>query len=373
MRVLQIYRDYFGDLPGGIERHVSDLMSGLNHEVEVAVGDKHGPRGSSDGPVHHMREYARLGGVPVTPSLVGLVRRGRYDVIHVHSPDPTGEVVMAMFGGSAARVLTYHTDIDRGSRFAPVYERLFAYVFDHCERVITTSERLVERSRVLSDLHHRDPEKLTVIPLGVDIERFTPEATERSRALSERWSSPVVLFLGRLRYYKGLTFLIDAMRNVPGVLVIAGDGPDRTRIHDLARASLGERAILLGAPTEEELPDVYRACDVFCLPSISHAEAFGLSAVEAMASGKPVVTTEVGTATSLINKDGETGLVVPPRDARSLSEALHSLVEDRGAAKRMGEAARSRVVERYDRRIMLDRIATVYEEAVANHKVPRDA
>jgi rhamnosyl/mannosyltransferase len=376
MRALQVYRDYFADLPGGIERHVLDLATGLDvGEVEIAVGSRNRGSGSTEGMrVHRVREYGRPGGVPLTPSLVRVMRSSAYDLVHVHSPDPSAEFALALVGETAGRILTYHTDIDRGSRWMPAYSRLLNWVLDRCDRVIASSDELVERSPVLSRLVARRPASLAVVPFGVDLERFTPGPSAEADDVRRSWGDgPIVLFMGRLRYYKGIPYLIRAMRDVPGKLVIAGDGPERDRIHAQARAELGDRAILLPGPSESELADLYRAADVFCLPSISHAEAFGLAAVEAMASGKPVVTTEIGTATSVINQHEVTGFVVEPSDERMLAEGLRTLVEDDSLARRMGEAARLRAVQHYDRRVMLARIASMYRGLVEQRKVGRRA
>jgi rhamnosyl/mannosyltransferase len=116
---------------------------------------------------------------------------------------------------------------------------------------------------------------------------------------------------------------------------------------------------------EAELPAYYAACDVFCLPSVSIAEAFGIVLLEAMASGKPLVTTSLPTGVSAVNRDGETGLVVPPRDAELLREALRTVLEDGARRAAMGRAARLAFEREYTSRLMAERYLTVYREALA--------
>jgi rhamnosyl/mannosyltransferase len=115
------------------------------------------------------------------------------------------------------------------------------------------------------------------------------------------------------------------------------------------------------------LPDIYRAADVFCLPSSSPAETFGLATVEALASGVPAVTTEIGTGTTTVNRDGKTGLVVPPSDPTALRHALENIVGDAADRKVKAEAARRHAERLFSRELMLDRVQDLYERlAVAN-------
>ncbi|HYI44361.1 MAG TPA: glycosyltransferase [Actinomycetota bacterium] len=369
MRVLQLYRDHFADLPGGIERHVHDLAHGLApvHQMEVVASAKT-PRQSTVDPdgvvVHVEREFARVGGVPLAPRIFKRVRDG-YDIVHMHSPNPTGELACWKLGGKTAVVATYHADTTRAPLLLPAYGRWLEALLAGCDRVIVGSQRLVEASPVLRKLS-RHPSLIQVIPFGVDAQRFSPAEGPAIR----RWGpDPIVLFVGRLRYYKGLPFLIEAMSKVQARLVIVGDGQERERVVGLGRERLGDRFTYLPGIPEEELATVYRSADVFCLPSTSEAEAFGLAALEAMACGVPVVTTEVGTATSEINVDGETGLVVPPSNAGALSEALRLLLEDSARRHQMGAAARARVLAEYTRDLMLRRVSQVYEQVLADRRL----
>jgi rhamnosyl/mannosyltransferase len=262
-------------------------------------------------------------------------------------------------------VATYHADIDRGSVAWPVYRRLLHRVLSACGRVLVASDRLVGSSSVLSRLAE-EPGLVEVVPFGVDTERFHPG----DGATAEQGASlPIVLFVGRLRYDKGLPYLIEAVARTDARLVIAGDGRERARIESLGRTRLGDRFTLLPDVSESELADLYRSATMFSLPSTSSAEAFGLATLEAMASGLPVITTELGTATSEINVDGVTGLVVPPRDVDALTDALDQLLGDEALRRRMAQASRARVVERYERQQMLDRISGIYEQVRAERNL----
>lgn len=369
MRVLQVYRDYFTQVPGGIERHVYELAHGLKSQIEVEVlvsSTRRAAKSWNDEGVNVRvaAEVARVQGIPFSPTLTRHIHKGHFDLVHVHSPYPTGEVALAASRSGAVRIATYHADLDRGSRFFPVYRRLLIRLYRSCRYVLASSEALVEGSRVLSDLRTAHPDLVQVVPMGVDVDRFHPGPTEASVTLRKQFGGPIVLFLGRLRYYKGLPTLIEAMEHVDAKLFIVGGGPMRDRVAAAASEHLGNRFIHARFVSEDELPDLYRAADLFCLPSTSHAETFGLAAVEAMASGVPVITTDVGTGTSTINVDGETGFVVPPRDADALGSAIRKVLSDPELAERMGVVARARAVQHFDRSRMLAQVLDLYRSAV---------
>lgn len=370
-RVAHVYRDYFDDLPGGIERHIHEVCHGLAgaYEMEAVIASqdrRHHVRKDGEVVVRMTPQLVRIQGVPVTPSLPRDLRRGAYDIIHAHAPNPTGEIALRVAGRGSAKVLTYHCDPGRARFLFPAYRMLLRSVTDACSNVVVSSAALIESSPVLSRFRDRREEDLVVIPFGVDTDRFSPGSTERSEVVKLGWGSgPTVLFLGRVRYYKGLDVLLDAMASVDARLVVAGEGPLADEIKTRGRALLGERFVSIARVPEDLLPDVYRAADLFCLPSTSEAETFGLAAIEAMASGLPVITTEVGTATSVVNVDGTTGVVVPAGDPSALAEALTALLGDPGSRVDMGAAARDHAVAHFSRTTMLDSIDRLYRQVLA--------
>lgn len=373
MKVLQIYRDYFTRMPGGIERHVYQLAHGLQGVADVEVLVSSGgrrPRSYQDGDVmvHMMGELTRWQGLSLTPKMIPWLKRSDYDIVHVHSPYPMGELATRVAGGGSIRVATYHADLDRGARLMPAYRRFLWWVYTRCDRVLVSSEKMIERSPVLARLHEKRPDALEIVPFGVDTDRFSPGPSEGSAELRRAWGSePIVLFLGRLRYYKGLHILIRAMRNVDAKLVVVGQGPMRTRVVPMGREFLGERFVYVPRAPDDKLPDIYRAADIFCLPSTSRAEAFGISALEAMACGIPAITTDLGTGTSIVNTHERTGLVVRPRDVGGLRGAIVSLVDDAELRARLGKTARQRAEEEYGLGAMLERVAGIYFDLRARH------
>jgi glycosyltransferase involved in cell wall biosynthesis len=171
--------------------------------------------------------------------------------------------------------------------------------------------------------------------------------------------------VGLLRYYKGVSYLIEAMQSVGGHLLVVGQGPMGQEWRALAqRLGLGDRVTFLGRVRHEELVALYHACDVFVLPAIHRSESWGAVQVEAMASGKPVICTELGTGTSFVNVHGETGLVVPPSDSVALASALNRLICDSELREAMGRQARERAQAEFSLSSMVRRILQLYRQPI---------
>ncbi|HEX9094366.1 MAG TPA: glycosyltransferase, partial [Coriobacteriia bacterium] len=210
-------------------------------------------------------------------------------------------------------------------------------------------------------------DKCRVVPFGIRVERFegSPDTLARADSLRRRHTRPIVLFVGRLIYYKGVDVLVRAMRDVHADLVLIGSGPLEGELRERVVAlGMGERVTFLAPVPEAELVAWYHAADVFCLPSVARSEAYGLVQLEAHASGTPVVSTALPTGVPFVNPDGETGLIVPPGDAPALAAALTRLLGDDALRGRMGEQARERALARFSIASMTDGVVGVYSEAV---------
>lgn len=183
------------------------------------------------------------------------------------------------------------------------------------------------------------------------------------------------MFVGRLRYYKGLPVMLEALRELPGVqLVIAGSGPNLRTLAEMS-LDLGVAAQVtwVGDVADAELPDVLAAGDVFVLPSTHRSEAYGIALVEALAAGLPAVTTDLGTGTSWINQDGVTGRVVRPGDPAALAAAIRAILADDAGRAAMASAARARARAVFGRDAMVDAVMGVYAAVAAAPRRGGDA
>lgn len=360
MRILQVNKFYPPHI-GGVEKTVRELSQGLARSAEVSVctcvGAGRG-RLEQDGAVR-VRRCSSLGtwlSMPVSPSFpFHLIRdlRGT-DIVHFHHPFPLGEITFALDGSQTQSIVTWHADIVRQQRTARAYHPVLRRFLRKVDRIVVTSPEMLQHSALLQPFRS----KCEIIPLGIDVKAFalTPQVASAAQAIRRRYGDPLVLFLGRLVYYKGLEHLIRAMQRVEAHCLIVGEGPLLKKLKGLAASlQVESRITFLPACTDADLPAFYHACDVFVLPSIERAEAFGLAQVEAMVCGKPVISTDLPTGVRYVNQDGVTGLRVPPRDDRKLSEAIQRIIADSSLREFLGENAQKRAAEEFDRELMVER------------------
>jgi rhamnosyl/mannosyltransferase len=205
--------------------------------------------------------------------------------------------------------------------------------------------------------------RVVVIPFGIDLGRFDRSAPIHPRVAAqlEHVRRPRALFVGRLVYYKGLHVLLEAAREWPGSIVVVGDGPLERELRARADAlGLGDRVHWAGRVSDEDLPSYYMSADVFVLPSIAITETFGVSQIEAMAAGMPVVSTNLPTGVPWVNQHNISGLVVEPGDASALGSALKTIATDCALHTRLAAGARKRAFDQFSR----DRMVRSFHDLV---------
>jgi rhamnosyl/mannosyltransferase len=369
MHILQIYKDYFPVL-GGIENHVRDLSEELarrGHHVTVLVTslDQHTITEQPQ-PGLTVIKAARslhLASTPLSLAMLQIARGLRPDLVHLHFPYPPGDLAVRALPGRTPLVVTYHSDIVRQRALLQTYRPLLELTLRRAARILPTSPNYLVSSPFL----RRHAARCAVVPLGIDADRFAQTDPRRVASIRARYDAPLVLFVGRLRYYKGLHILLDAMPGVRGELLIGGSGPERPRLErQAAQLGIAERVHFLGDIPDDQLPALFQAADVFAMPAHLRAEALGLAQIEALASGLPCVSTELGTGTSFANRHGTTGLVVPPNDAPALAAALNTLLSDPDLRQRFGAAGRQRVTELFTRTHMVDSIEAIYRDVLTS-------
>ena len=370
MKIVHVYKDYFPPVRGGIEQTVQRMA----HE-QVAAGDQvtvlcsaHGVRRTTDERIDGVRvvrvsEWARALSAPLCPTMFLHLARLEADIYHLHFPNPTGELSWFMARRRGALVVSYYSDIVRQAAVLPVYGPLIHALLRRANVILATSHRHVDLSPFLS----RYRAKCRVVPLGIDLEPFLGIEAHRAGGASLRASlgPPIVLFVGRFRYYKGLDVLLDAAPRVRGRIVLVGDGPEGERLREQhQRLGLGDRVVFAGSLDQSALLDHMAAADVGVLPSTHPSEVYGLAQVEMMATGLPVVCTELHTGTSFVNLHEVTGLVVPPRDPVALAEALNRMLENHELRQRLASAARTRARDLFSARSMMRGVQAAYLEAL---------
>ena len=352
MRVLQLGR-FWNDEHGGVERHAALLsrnLAGRGVEVVNLVAAAKGEPASDkqlDGyRLVQARCYGMFARTAVSPQLVwkalALHHEKPFDVVHLHFPDPLSHLVGLLLPRSVRRVITWHSDIVRHEGLLALYLPFLRAITRRADAVVAATQAHFDASTQIP----RDipAQRLHVIPYGLD---YGPlELTPPTRALMARLHTraagrPIVFALGRHVYYKGFGVLLEAARSLEALVIIGGSGPLSPELRARAAAlGMQDKVMFPGRIPEADLPAYFNACDVFALPSVGLTEAFGLVQLEAMACGKPVVCSQLGNGVNVVNRDGETGLAVPPGDALALAGALARLLGDDGLRERMGREAR---------------------------------
>jgi glycosyltransferase involved in cell wall biosynthesis len=264
------------------------------------------------------------------------------DVVHFHFPWPFADVLHLLGRTKKPTVMTYHSDIVRQKALGAVYGPLMRRTLRSMSAVVATSPAYAQTSEALMECVTK--ERLKTIPLGIIDYRDEPHPVDAQRDMANRLGlaadEPYFLALGVLRYYKGLHTLIEAARHVNAKIVIAGSGPERGRLAELARQTGASNVVFAGQVTHEEKVALLKGCRAMVLPSHLRSEAFGMVLVEAAMFGKPMVCCEVGSGTSYVNQHGVTGFVVAPEQPKELAGAMNVLLSDDALAAHMGQAAR---------------------------------
>ena len=360
MRILHIYKDYFPVL-GGIENHVrmlAEAQVARGHDVTVLVTSPN--RNSRIENMNGVRvifasRLLNLSSAPISVALFQRVSALETEITHLHAPYPVGEVAQWWFGKTRATILTYHSDIVRQKIMGAFYMPLLHRVLAHVDTIIATSPNYIETSRVLT----RWKNNCVVVPLGIP--PLSPAPHDANVPHTE------FLFVGKLRYYKGINYLLQAMSQIPGAhLTIVGTGPMENNWRALAdELGIAARVTWAGQVPDAELPAHYQACDIFVLPCSERSEAFGAVQLEAMAAGKPIVSCEVNSGVSWVNQNEITGLVVPPKNPDALRHALNRLRQDDALRQTMGAAGQARYAREFTLDVMVTRVLQVYETALA--------
>src|SRR5262245_19469389 len=303
MHILQIYKDYYPVL-GGIENHVRDLseaLAALGHRVTVLTTslDQHT---HVEQPCMGLRvikaaRAAHLASTPISFEQLRWARRLRADVAHLHFPYPPGDLAYLALPDRPPLIITYHSDIVRQQMLLRAYGPLLKRTLRRAARIIATSPNYVASSPWL----RRHAPKCVVVPLGIDIDRFAPvdhrpmpsseakgpTVDQRQQALSIFNSQFIIrdaatrdlqllLFVGRLRYYKGLHVLLEARPSIPARRLIGGSGPEQAQLAAQAtELGVADRVYFFGDISDEQLPVLYQAADIFVMPAHLRAEALG--------------------------------------------------------------------------------------------------
>ena len=377
MKVLQLGKFY--PIRGGVEKVMWDITFGLAERgiqcdmlCAVLPGEKvdeeHqafitetketlelnlGPYGRVIG----VRAITKKAGTMVSFSMVRwmLQHAKEYDIIHIHHPDPMAALALWHAHYKGRVILHWHSDILRQKLLLAFYVPLQSWLINRAERIIGTTPVYIRESPYLS--HVQD--KVTYVPIGIQPVIYAPWEADEVRA---RYPGRKIVFaLGRLVPYKGFHILVEAasLLGPEYIVLIGGKGPLQEALEKQIEAlGVQDRVQLLGYLSSDELPAMFGACDVYVMSSDQKTEAFGIVQIEAMSCGLPVVSTRIpASGVAWVNKDGESGLTVEPRNTRALAEAVLTVCADPAPYR---EGARKRYEALFTKEEMIKKITEIY-------------
>ena len=362
MRVVHLFKTYFPESFCGIERVIRTIAQGTRglgaeHRVlTLSPNPSQAPLRIDDHVVYQARLDLDVASTGFSFGSIRMYRRlvASSDVVHYHFPWPMMDLLHLGFGTDCPSIVTYHSDIIKQRRLLRFYRPLMHRFLASADHIVATSPEYCETSEVLRRYRH----KTSIIPIGLDHKR-PPVRRETLRRWHAQVGRDFFLFVGAPRYYKGLSFLLEAARLAKVRLVLAGvsgafDG-----------CALGDNVLTLGHISDEDKEALLDLCRAVVLPSHLRSEAFGLLLVEAARAGRAMICCELGTGTTFVNAAGVTGLVVPPADAPAMASALKTLDENSELAAIYGRAARKRFDELFDARDMGRSYFEVYKALTA--------
>jgi glycosyltransferase involved in cell wall biosynthesis len=371
MRVLHFYKDYFPESMGGVEQVIRQMCVGTgrlgvtNEVLTLTRGKDLRPFEFEGHMVHRVPLDLNIASNGISFSAFGELKRraAECDVVHYHFPWPFMDLAHFVARIDKPTLVTYHSDIVRQKTLLRLYQPLKHRFLQSVDTIVATSPNYLASSAVLD--RYRD--KTRTITYGLDKSIYP----QPEQARIDKWRAQVgekfFLFVGVLRYYKGLHILLDAVANSDYPVVIVGAGPIEQELKAHAERLALTHVMFVGALDDADKVALLTLCYAIVFPSHLRSEAFGISLLEGAMYGKPMISSEIGTGTTYINIHRETGLVVPPSDPQAFGEAMRVLWDNPALAQAMGKCAEARYHELFTAERMAASYNALYHELVARH------
>ncbi len=363
MRVLHLYKTYYPDTMGGVEQAIFQIcqsckIHGIDSEVLTLSPNpspRHLPIGSHW--VHRSQETLNIASTGFSHRVFYKFRRlaEQCDIIHYHFPWPFMDLLHFAANIKKPSIVSYHSDIVRQKTLLQLYQPLMHRFLTAADMIVAASPNYLASSKIL----HRYQHKTRIIPYGLDRSSYPEANQETLQHWHSRYPQGFFLFVGVMRYYKGLHILLEACKNRNYPVVIVGQGPMEKKLRQQCNELQLSNVHFLGPLPDGDKTALLQLCRAVVFPSHLRSEAFGISLLEGAMFGKPMISSEIGTGTTYINSHAHTGFVVPPRDASALQAAMDTLWHDDALAQRMGTAA----AERYQQLFTAERMGKMMSHA----------
>lgn len=369
MRVLHLFKTYYPESMGGIEQTIFQLCEGcqphgIESEVLTLSANPQPPRLQVKSHwVHRAKLNLSLASTGFSLSAFRQFRQlsQNADIIHYHFPWPFMDLLHFSVGLSKPTVVSYHSDIVRQKLLLRLYSPLMHRFLRSVDQIVTASPNYLATSDVLARYH----EKTRILPYGLDKASYPAADAAQLGAWQHRFPDGFFLFVGVMRYYKGLHILLDACQGMDYPVVIVGAGPMEKSLRTQAKTLQLTNVHFVGPLPDPDKVALLQLCRALVFPSHLRSEAFGISLLEGAMFGKPMISSEIGTGTSYINIHGETGLVIPPANPTALRDAMQRIWGDTAMAEQMGLAAGRRYWQLFTAERMGEDMAALYRQLTA--------
>jgi rhamnosyl/mannosyltransferase len=349
MNVLHVYKTSIIQSHGGVEKFIdtlckADSMLGVkNTFLTLSKKPARYPIKMDGYTIHQTKQNLFVASTGFSLSAFStfkkLVRQA--NIVHYHFPNPFADILHILCSPKKPSIVTYHSDIVKQKIGGFFYRPLKSYFLNSVDHIVATSPNYLRSSSVLQTYS----DKTSIVPIGIDIHSYPRLDPQRLAFWEQRLKKPFFLFIGTLRYYKGLHIALDAIAGTNMRMAIAGAGGIEKKLRSQAKFLKLDNVDFLGDISEEDKVALLDLCYAFVFPSHLRSEAFGISLLEAAAFGKPMITCEIGTGTTFVNQAGKTGLVINPDSPSELRQAMKYLIECPSVVAEMGANAQKRVYD----------------------------
>ncbi len=361
MKILHVYKTFLSDTFGGVAQVIAQIAchpkSSCQHTV-LSLSQNPIPSVIDFSGCKNIRykENFNLASNGISFSLLRDFRKivAEADLIHYQFPWPFADMMHLLWQIKKPSIVTYQSDILRQKNLLQLYRPLMKRFLNKVDKIVATSPNYLATSEVLQG--YRD--KITIIPNGINKDAYVQPTQKRLAYWQNLYGNQFFLFVGVMRYYKGLDILLDAAVNTSFPILIVGTGPIEDELKAKAKQLKLTNIHFLGELNEEDKVALLQLSLAIVFPSHLRTEAFGMSLLEGAMFGKPLISAEIGTGTTYINIDQETGIVVPPNDPDSLRNAMQVLWDNPDKSSAMGERAAARYWELFT----ADRMVMEYEK-----------
>lgn len=370
MKVLHIGK-YYPPFFGGIEKVNFDLVESLNEagfSADVLCFNHQTEKIENEFNYNVIRASTLTSAFssPLSLSIFKILRNihNSYNIIHLHLPNPMGAVALQSVPFKGKIIVHWHSDIVKQKLLKKFYYPLQTKLLKRADSIIVTTPNYLNGSNDL--LPYRN--KCTIIPIGISKDEFKRNDAFKNELQTKFKNKKIVFSIGRLIYYKGFEFLIEAAKKISDdfVILIGGVGTLHEKLNaQIIKNNLQQKVILLGKIPFSNLAEYYRHADIFCLPSIEKSEAFGVVLIEAMSFGCPIISTNIpGSGVSWVNQNNTTGLVVEPKNSDALAEAIEKIGNNPEKQMEYSKNSISRYEEVFTKNKMVMKTIELYQNVL---------